>query len=61
MVLKFLTIITPNNNNFFKELCFNSVIEVLENRGNFKFIGDKLVPSKMGMIINESYKPPFPK
>ena len=41
------------------ELCSNSVIEVLENRGNLKFVGDKVDPSKMGMIINESYKPPF--
>ena len=43
------------------ELCFNGVIEILENRGNLKFIDDKVDSGKMGMIINEVYKPPFPR
>ena len=59
MVLEFPTIITPNNCNFCIELCFNGVIEVLENRGSFRFIYDKEDQGKAGMIINESSKPPF--
>ena len=43
------------------ELCFNGVIEVLENRENLRFIYDKEDPGKMSTIIDESYKPPFLK
>ena len=58
MVLEFLT---PKNCNFLMELCFNGVIEVLENRGHFRFICDKVDPGKTSMIINGSYKLPFPR
>ena len=61
MVLEFPTIITLKNFNFCMELCFNGVIEVLKNRGNLRFIGDKVDLGKTGMIINEVYKPPFPR
>ena len=50
MVLEFPTIITSKNCNFCMELHFNSVIEVLENRGNLKFIGDRVDLGKTGMI-----------
>ena len=59
MVLEFSTNYHSGNCNFCMKLCFNSMIEVLKNRGNFKFIGDKVDLNKTGMIINESYKPPF--
>ena len=51
--------ITPKNSNLLVELHFNGVVEVLKNRGNLSFINDKVGPAKTGMIINESYKPPF--
>ena len=61
MVLKFLAIITPKNSHFLMELDFNGVIEVLNNRENLRFIGDKVDPGKMSMIINESFKPSLPR
>ena len=61
MVSKLPTIITPKNHNFCIELCFNGVIEVLENKGNLRFINGKKNLGKAGMIINKSHKPPFSK
>ena len=61
MIFEFMCIITPKNCNFGIELCFNGVVEVLENRRNLKFICDKEDPGKTGMTINGSYKPLLPR
>ena len=61
MVLEVLINMTLKNYKIFIELCFNGVIKVLKNRGNLKFICDKEDPGKTGMVINESYKPLFPR
>ena len=59
MVLEFSTIITSKNCNFCMKLCFDSMIEVLENGWNLRFICDKVDLGKTGMVIYESYKPPL--
>ena len=61
MVLEFPTIITLKNCNFCIKLCFNGVIKVLKNKENLGFICDKEDLGKVGMIINESHKPLFPR
>ena len=35
------------------------MIEVLECGSDLRFVKDEENPSKVGMIINEGYKPPF--
>ena len=59
MVLKLITIITPQDCNLCIELRFYRVIEVPECEGNFRFVGDKENPSKMNMVINEGLS--FPR
>ena len=61
MVFKLPTVITSKNQFFCIELHFDGVIEVLENKGNPRFINDKKDPNKVGMNINTIHKPLFPR
>ena len=59
VVLEISTIVTLQNNNLCIELCFYDVIKVSKDRGNIRFSRDKKDPSKMDMVINKGYEPPF--
>ena len=61
MILKLTTIITLKNCNFCIELCFYGMIDILEYRGNLKFIIDMEDLGKTSMIINKGHKLSFPK
>jgi len=59
VVLELSTIVTPQNSNLCISLPFGGLIEVPEDRGDLRFVGDKKDPGKTGMVINKGYEPPF--
>ncbi|KAA0064802.1 peroxidase 4-like [Cucumis melo var. makuwa] len=59
VVLELSTMVTLQNSNLCIELRFYDVIEVPEDRGDFRFVGDKKDPGKTSIVIDKGDEPPF--
>ena len=59
VVLEITTIVTSQSGRFCTEVRFCGVLEVPEDRGDLRFVGDKKDTCKTSMVINKGYEPPF--